>query len=343
MHDRIVSWLGSQTWPDLLDRIVTDRDVVAYEHPYGFVVVRLSSTAFAGWQIRVHIWPTRSEIEQKQLANNTADQQIHMHGWDIYSAVVLGAITENTYRVHPGTGNMYEVRSTFGIGDSKLLLSSSGIACDLVASRDRVPGETTYHIPSRQFHSSSPADGQTVTVVATATTIGTPSYVWSPTLLDVEIQNKRVEVANLPFLLEGCSQQYALLSRQADRWAAFVFLVGRDSRLLMVRTARRPELWQPVGGRGDARDRDSLDTAVREVYEETGIGLAPDSLKHIAVFERDVGLGTVDFWVAFCPPAHSIALQYGEILEARWVDVEQARQLPLYPACLKALTKLDLS
>ncbi|HWU98963.1 MAG TPA: dihydroneopterin triphosphate diphosphatase [Oxalicibacterium sp.] len=57
--------------------------------------------------------------------------------------------------------------------------------------------------------------------------------------------------------------------------SVLVVIHTSDLEVLMIERADRPEFWQSVTGSKDAVDEPWLDTAVREVAEETGITIMP--------------------------------------------------------------------
>ncbi len=61
--------------------------------------------------------------------------------------------------------------------------------------------------------------------------------------------------------------------------------------VLLIRRADSAEYWQSVTGSKDREDEDFRDTAIREVFEETGIDCAPG--KPLAAGLRDWGLENI--------------------------------------------------
>lgn len=116
----------------------------------------------------------------------------------------------------------------------------------------------------------------------------------------------------------------------------------RDSigRILLIRTHRLPEHWQPVGG-GIEEGETPIEAALREVYEEIGIQLRAEQIKLSLKAPYDFGEGTVYF---FETTLHSSLPEFvfkeNEIAEHRWFEIAQAQELPAFPATKTFLDSL---
>jgi 8-oxo-dGTP pyrophosphatase MutT (NUDIX family) len=66
----------------------------------------------------------------------------------------------------------------------------------------------------------------------------------------------------------------------AEDYHASVFIRGPNNQTVLITDLLRPppQLWKFPGGGVEPEDRDPLDTAVREVEEETGITIERDAL-----------------------------------------------------------------
>ncbi|WP_369132007.1 NUDIX hydrolase [Modestobacter sp. I12A-02662] len=334
-------WLEAQTWPDLRARLEGTTDLVAYDHPYGFVVCRLREDEIEGWQIRLHLWPSRGEMERVMARRGTLDQQVHAHGWRILSTVLIGSIEESRYVVSPcesSETSLYRVESDYGSGTSRLALEAPAVGVRLASRSERGAHSGVIEIPRGEYHSSASLVAPSLTLVATELRGGS-SFVVAPKGLGPMIVNARRPVLDLAEQFAYFDEQYS--AGVGDKWAAFVFIVDDSSgKVLLVRSSRRPELWQPVGGRQEPGDLSPIRTVVREVDEEVGLSIAPDSLHPLLQQPRDVGDGKVFFWLTTVSDVSSLRLQESEILEARWVDVGDLGAYPMYQGSLVALPHL---
>jgi 8-oxo-dGTP pyrophosphatase MutT (NUDIX family) len=340
--DGVGSWLATQTWPDLR-KLITQGPITLYEHPYGFVVCRLETEWFPGWQVRVHLWPEREQMERDLRANGVADQLVHCHGWDLKSAVCLGALNEFHYELARGSNEgqcIYRIVSDYAVGSSKLVLQEDHVR-PVLLSEQRYDMETGLRfIEAGQFHAAIVAGGPTVSVVATSRVHGGESLVIGPPTADPSPSNDRRGVEDIEGALSRYDDIYRGLVMGADRWASFVFLVDDDNQVLAVRSNRSPKLWQPVGGRSEVRDQDPLATVVREAKEEIGIKLDPRRLVELKVVDRDVGEGMVHFW-ATRVRTHLAHVDHTEIVDSKWVSVNALAQLPMYAGTKMALEALQ--
>lgn len=123
------------------------------------------------------------------------------------------------------------------------------------------------------------------------------------------------------------------------RNVAVVALRDGQSRLLMTRSRRLPDHWQPVGGGMEPEDVSPRAAAVREVEEETGVDI--QSARVRAVFEApyDFGEGTVYFFETTLSPEEETAIRFNkdEILEHRWVTLQDAVAMRTFPATFRFL------
>lgn len=165
-----------------------------------------------------------------------------------FSAVVLGAIDEVDYQLDflgtPASLALYSVSSDCGSGESRLLLHDPGVRILSSAERVRRPESGSFEIRSGSFHSSPPADGGTVTVVATGLS-GGQSFVVAPGNLGADIRNWRTAVKRLEGLLDALMGSMRLRAPTMGRFRILISLCGR---VLMVRTTRQPDL--PRSGAG---------------------------------------------------------------------------------------------
>jgi 8-oxo-dGTP pyrophosphatase MutT (NUDIX family) len=337
------SWLKIQTWPDLRE-LVTETPTTPYVHPYGFVVFRIEAGWFPEWHIRVHLWPTRVEMLRRIQENGVADQLVHCHGWDMKSIVCLGSLSEHRYKLRTGhncTKRLYHVVSDYAAGKSTLFAAEPDLVEPiLVADTEREALAGIYYIRAGEFHSTITSKGPAVSVVATSRTQIGSSQVVGPPIKDGETANIRRSVKHVDFLLDSYDKLYLESTTGADRWASFVFLVDKYHRVLVVRPTRRPELWQPIGGRSEQVDRDPMATVIREAGEEIGVHLDPSQLIELGIAERDVGKGKVHFWVMCLESALPIDTATSEIFDWDWIPLGSLADLPMYAGTRSALERL---
>ncbi|MFC0532731.1 NUDIX domain-containing protein [Phytohabitans kaempferiae] len=213
-----------------------------------------------------------------------------------------------------------------------LLRRKCGFAADLVFEAEKSVKDEPFRIARGEFHETTPAPQSgaiALTVAATAHATRNDSLVLALVDTPDVIQNRRSSIPSLAPFVERFDDLYRMESGRADRWASFVFLI-RDGRLLMIRTFRNPSLWQPVGGQAIADDADSVETAIREVAEETSIRIVREDLIPLGERPRDKGFGSVFGWCAETESDPSF--QVSEVVEARWVRLHDAFSLPTFGA-----------
>lgn len=126
----------------------------------------------------------------------------------------------------------------------------------------------------------------------------------------------------------------------AKRDVAVVGLRDPQDRLLMIRTRRLPERWQPIGG-GMKRHEQPLETVMRELREEAQLVLERTRFELVLETDYDFGDGTVYFYqAAIDPTCHHLEFNPREIVEHRWVSVAEALCLPMYAATKKFVNQL---
>ena len=74
------------------------------------------------------------------------------------------------------------------------------------------------------------------------------SYVVGPPNEDRVIVNARREVRNLDGVLRDYDALYERVTARADGSGILFFVTDGHGNVLMVRSVRRPDLWQPIGG-----------------------------------------------------------------------------------------------
>lgn len=130
------------------------------------------------------------------------------------------------------------------------------------------------------------------------------------------------------------------LERHPTRTVAVVWLVDDRQCLLVVRTKRLPNQWQPIGGGVKSYDATVEAAALREIREETGLSLTLEALRKILETPYDFGQGTVHFYAAGLPAGRTLNMDMKEIEEHRWVSLAEAAALPMFPATIRCLAHL---
>jgi 8-oxo-dGTP pyrophosphatase MutT (NUDIX family) len=122
---------------------------------------------------------------------------------------------------------------------------------------------------------------------------------------------------------------------------AVAALLDDDDQVVLVRTRRLPEYWQPVGGGLEPGDLSFLDAATRELREELGLSLAHEALRFELSTPYDFGQGEVRFFTARLPRVYELAPNPDEIEECRRFSLSAALELPAYPATQRFLRHLQ--
>lgn len=103
----------------LLNGILAGRvDTDAWEHPLGFIHVRLSGSLPRRHKMRLHIWETRQEPTTLGRGG-----RLHNHAFDFVSHVVAGIVLERRYSVREdidGTWCCFEVVNSDGRSERKM-------------------------------------------------------------------------------------------------------------------------------------------------------------------------------------------------------------------------------
>lgn len=339
LHSDVLAWLEAQTWPDVRTQIAASSDN-CFEHPNGFLVVRILGSLFPGWTLRAHLWPEH----QRQHALATG-RHIHLHGFHLYSRTLIGQVHHESLAVGPLTNGQelceYVVRSDLNAGQSQL----SRVRCGLEAHSKHLTRSTSASgltfVPADEFHSTLSVNGYkwSATVVATEEVIGYQSLVLGETSLPRFILTDRRAVSDLEAPLSFLDSRYREMEGDNDRWIACVFLVkGRE--VLLVRTHRHPQFWQPAGGRFQAGDFTPAATAIREATEEVGpLPYTDQSLVEVGSAPRDSGEGVVYGYQLRVPSGWQSNPLEREIAEAQWFDVDEIENL----SCMAATKVLARS
>jgi hypothetical protein len=190
----IADRLGAYTL-SRLPGLLQDEQTSAYEHPYGFTVVRLHRELITGWQIRIHLWPPRELQEARLKRNGATDQQVHSHGWRIWSIVLLGRLVERSFEIAEDEASIYgsyTVVSDYATGFSRLELQQPYVTPMEEQRRIRTPSSEGYFIPTGALHASS-SEGEiwSLSLVATELSHNVRSRVVAPMALGRTVLNER--------------------------------------------------------------------------------------------------------------------------------------------------------
>lgn len=117
-----------------------------------------------------------------------------------------------------------------------------------------------------------------------------------------------------------------------NRNVAVVGLMTDDKRILLVRTKRFPDHWQPIGGGVKAGDPSPQDALVRELREEVGLTINRSDLAFELTTPYDFGKGTVSFFTASLPPGSELKYDEGELTDWAWYNLCQSLSLQMFPA-----------
>ena len=116
------------------------------------------------------------------------------------------------------------------------------------------------------------------------------------------------------------------------RYVVVVGLVDENQRILLIRSTRLPNQWQPVGGGIEPGDATPIDALVREVSEETSLGLTADDLEYEITADYDFGCGKVYCYSARIDSDEPVSFSRREVVEHRWFSLEEALQVDSFPA-----------
>lgn len=124
-----------------------------------------------------------------------------------------------------------------------------------------------------------------------------------------------------------------------ERNVVVVGLINDDGNILMVRTRRFPEHWQPIGG-GMEKGEEPLESIKREVLEEVEINLNEEDFKHHITTNYDFGIGNVYFYTALVPNNLELSYNSEELVEWRWMTPNEVSGLQMFPATQKFIQHL---
>lgn len=125
--------------------------------------------------------------------------------------------------------------------------------------------------------------------------------------------------------------QYA--KDRPSRNVAVVGLRDEAGNVLLMRSHKLPNHWQPIGGGIEQDDTSPQAAACRELREEFGIDIDSSELSLVVQTPYDFGEGTVYFFDAQVDRSiMKFNVDPIEVVEYRWFSTEEAVSLPTMPA-----------
>jgi 2,4-dienoyl-CoA reductase-like NADH-dependent reductase (Old Yellow Enzyme family)/8-oxo-dGTP pyrophosphatase MutT (NUDIX family) len=132
------------------------------------------------------------------------------------------------------------------------------------------------------------------------------------------------------------------LAKNPVRNAAVCGLLDENDNILMVRTKRLPNHWQPIGGGMEPEDNRPIDTVIREVKEEAGLELNESDFVFVVETNYDFGEGKIFFYKARVDSSFSFKFKLDELEGWGWVSIPSALELDMFPATRKFLVELAI-
>lgn len=327
-----IDWISNQTWPDA-KHLIENHTQSSYVHPYGFIVVRTDVAYLKGWHVRVHFWPPETEP-------NTSGFEVHSHGWDMVSKVLVGELRESSYsarRDPTGLWSAFNVSSTVSTGSSTLKKLKGHYSVDEVLTTLRNSKNNPHTVETGNLHSTSPGSPHLSVSLALTSTLNTESsYVLSQSHLPI-VQFERASPPSFDGLISISDNIYATACTEEDQWAAFVFIFDQLGRIAMARTVRNPNYWMPIGGRAKSIDDSPIKTAIRETLEELNITVAHERLIYLGKYLRDIGSGYTHFWRTSIQSSEQCEPDMTEFAEFGWFHPNEIGNLNTFNGTQKAL------
>lgn len=104
---------------------------------------------------------------------------------------------------------------------------------------------------------------------------------------------------------------------------ASVLLWNENGEVLLVRTHKHPNYWQPVGGMVEPGEG-PLRAALRELEEECSLRLEPEDLSLGLVANGQIDARRVFLFTAHVASTESMVLNLKELIECKWFDIKDA-------------------
>lgn len=116
------------------------------------------------------------------------------------------------------------------------------------------------------------------------------------------------------------------------RNVAVLGFINDREEVLLVRTRKYPDYWQPFGGGIEEEDKDARAAIVREMYEEAGLRIDREAMREVVQTPFDFGEGAVFFFTTPFPSEQTMKINAEEIVETKWFPVKDTENIPAYPA-----------
>jgi ADP-ribose pyrophosphatase YjhB (NUDIX family) len=124
------------------------------------------------------------------------------------------------------------------------------------------------------------------------------------------------------------------------RSVSIIALRDKDNKILLVRTKRLPNYWQPVGG-GIEKGETPIEAAVRELYDETKLLFEEKNFIKVMEVPYDLGEGTIYcFNTNIVISNEMLDIDMSQMEEYKWYTLNEAKQLPMFPATISFINYL---
>jgi 8-oxo-dGTP pyrophosphatase MutT (NUDIX family) len=116
-----------------------------------------------------------------------------------------------------------------------------------------------------------------------------------------------------------------------------------EGNVLLMRTRKLSNYWQPIGGGIEPEDSSPKAAAVRELNEEFEVRLDINELTNVLTTPYDLGEGTIYFFEAKVDRnTIDFTNDPEQVVEHRWFSKEEAIELPAMAATQKYLQQLSI-
>ena len=128
--------------------------------------------------------------------------------------------------------------------------------------------------------------------------------------------------------------------RNPKRNVSIISLRNSNKDIFLVRTRKLPEKWQPIGG-GISIGESEEEAILRETYEEVGILLDKSKIKKVIEVPYDFGDGIIHCYDTIEETNdYLMSINKDEIVEYKWIPVNEALKLQMYDATKKFIEAL---
>jgi 8-oxo-dGTP pyrophosphatase MutT (NUDIX family) len=130
--------------------------------------------------------------------------------------------------------------------------------------------------------------------------------------------------------------------KNPKREVAVVGLMNSHGCILLVRTRKFPDHWQPIGGGVQPEDASPLDAVIRELKEEAGLTFVPPDFKLHLTTGYDFGEGHIYFYIASVPETTELTFDPEEIAEWKWFPIDSLDVVAAFPAAQSFFKSLKI-